>query len=78
MPKDIIERAIRKASESAPAEAITYESYGPGGAALIIEVLTESRNKASAEIKYILSKYNLSLAGPGSATWAFERQESEY
>jgi YebC/PmpR family DNA-binding regulatory protein len=79
MPSDNIERAIRKATESAAAmESLTYEAYGPGGAALIIEGLTDNRNKAAQEIKHILSKHKGSLAAPGSVTWAFEKKEGEW
>ncbi len=80
VPKDVIERAIKKGTEagSVAMEAITYEAYGPGGCALIIEALTENRNKAAQEIKHILSKFNLTLAGIGSATWAFEKKGMEW
>ncbi|MDO8492889.1 MAG: YebC/PmpR family DNA-binding transcriptional regulator, partial [bacterium] len=54
-------------------ETLTYEAYGAGGAALIIEVLTDNRNKAAQEIKFILSKHNSSLGAAHSATWAFEK-----
>jgi transcriptional/translational regulatory protein YebC/TACO1 len=54
-------------------EAITYEAYGPGGCAIVIEALTENRNKAAAEIKHILSDNGYALAGIGAATWAFAR-----
>ena len=75
MPNDNIERAIKKATDnSAVMEAIMYESYGPGGCAMIIEALTDNRNKAAQEIKFILSKYGFSLAGMGAASWAFERE----
>ncbi|MEK7461611.1 MAG: YebC/PmpR family DNA-binding transcriptional regulator [Patescibacteria group bacterium] len=75
MPTDNIERAVKKGSSSdtATLEAITYETYGPGGSALVIEALTDNRNKAAQEVKLILSKHGLSLAAPGSATWAFKR-----
>jgi YebC/PmpR family DNA-binding regulatory protein len=74
VPNDNIERAIKKASEADGAmESITYEAYGPGGSALIIESLTSNRNKAAQEVKHILSKHNLTLAQIGSATWAFEK-----
>ena len=75
MPSDNIERAIKKATtdKSADMEAITYEAYGPGGCAIVIEALTDNRNKAAQEIKFILSKQNFTLAGIGSATWAFEK-----
>lgn len=74
MPNDNIERAIKKATEAGTAmENITYEAYGPGGSALIIETLTDNRNKAAQEVKAILSKHGFSLAGIGAATWAFEK-----
>ena len=80
MPKDAIERAVKKGagSDASQMESITYEAYGPGGVALIIEALTDNRNKAAAEIKHILSKQGLSLAGMGAATWAFEKEGSEW
>jgi YebC/PmpR family DNA-binding regulatory protein len=74
VPNDNIERAIKKSTESgAEMETIIYESYGPGGCGLIIEALTENRNKAAQEIKHILSKHGFSLAGIGSVTWAFQK-----
>lgn len=72
VPKDNIERAIKKFSEAGTAmESITYEAYGPGGCALVIDVLTDNHNKAAQEVKAILSRHGYSLAGIGSATWAF-------
>lgn len=74
VPNDNIERAIKRASDSGDnLESVTYEAYGPGGCAIIIEALTANRNKASQEIKHILSQHGLSLAQMGSATWAFEK-----
>lgn len=75
VPNDTIDRAIKKAStdNSATMDAVTYESYGPGGSALIIEALTDNRNKAAQEVKFILSKHNCELAAIGSATWAFKK-----
>jgi YebC/PmpR family DNA-binding regulatory protein len=74
VPNDNIERAIKKFSEGGAAmEAITYEAYGPGGCAMVIEALTDNRNKAAQEIKFILSKNGYALAGMGAATWAFTR-----
>lgn len=75
MPADNIDRAVKKGiSSSAEAlDSITYESYGPGGSALIIEALTANRNKAAQEVKFILSKHGFSLAGQGSASWAFSK-----
>ena len=73
MPKDNIERAIKKAgADPAQMETITYEAYGPGGVALIIEALTDNRNKAAQEVKFILSQSGSSLAAIGAASWAFE------
>lgn len=74
MPSDTIDRAIKKSNDnSAAMEPITYEAYGPGGCALVIEALTDNRNKAAQEVKFILSKHGFSLAGIGAATWAFQK-----
>jgi YebC/PmpR family DNA-binding regulatory protein len=75
MPKDNIERAIArgKAGDTADMEAITYEAYGPGGVALIIETLTDSKNRTNQEIKHIFTKRGLAISTPGSASWAFEK-----
>lgn len=79
VPSDNIERAIKKANEiDANMESITYEAYGPGGTAIIIEALTSNRNKAAQEIKHILSNHNLVLAQIGSAAWAFEKNISNW
>lgn len=77
VPKDVIERAIKKGTEAGgeAMESIIYESYGPGGSAIIIEALTSNRNKAAQEIKHILSKNGFSLAAPGSALWAFTKED---
>lgn len=74
MPLDNIERAIKKSSEAGQMEAVTYEAYGPGGCALIIEALTTNRNKAAQEVKHILSEFGFELAAPGSASWAFAKE----
>src|SRR6185295_16283376 len=75
VPSDNIERAMKKGlgGEASESEQITYEAYGPGGCAIIIEALTDNRNKAAQEIKFILSKNGYALAGQGSAAWAFTR-----
>lgn len=74
MPNDSIDRAIKKSSEQSTAmESVVYETYGPGGSAIVIDVLTDNRNKAAQEIKFILSRNGYSLAGMGAATWAFEK-----
>jgi len=75
MPNDTIERAVKKAvaDNSAAMENIVYESYGPGGVAILISALTDNRNKAAQEIKHILSLNGFELASPGSASWAFQK-----
>jgi len=79
VPSDNIERAIKKGSEpSENLESLSYEAYGPGGCAIIIETLTSNRNKAAQEIKHILSEHALSLAGIGAVTWAFEKKDGEW
>lgn len=80
MPKDAIERAISKGTgaDAGTLEAITYETYGPGGSAIIIETLTDSRNRTAQEIKHLLSENGLALAAPGSAAWAFTKTAEGY
>src|SRR3989344_1947371 len=80
MPKENIERAVAKgtSAEAAALESVTYEAYGPGGAAIVIEVLTDNRRRTSAGIKHLLSKNDLALAAPGSALWAFEKTAEGY
>lgn len=77
MPKDNIERAIKKGTgeiESGTIEELTYEGYGPDGVALLIEALTDNRNRTSASVKHILAKHGGSLGAPGSVTWMFEQK----
>ncbi len=71
VPNDNIERAIKKSSESGDMEMIIYEAYGPGGCAMVIEALTDSKNRANQEIKTILAKHGFAMAGVGAASWAF-------
>lgn len=75
MPKENIERAIAKgtAADASQMDAVLYEAYGPGGAAILISAVTDNRNRTSAEIKHLLSKHGIALASPGSASWAFEK-----
>lgn len=75
MPKDNIERAIAKGTskEANDLEQVTYEFYGPGGSAVVVNALTDSRNRTTAEIKHLLTKNGYELAAPGSALWAFTR-----
>ena len=77
MPSENIERAIKKGTgelEEAKLEPITFEAYGPGRIALIIEGITDNKNRALNEIKQILSQNNGKLAGEGSVKWLFERK----
>ena len=77
MPGDVIERAVKKGSEpSAHMDTITYETYGPGGVGIIIETLTDSRNRTAQDIKHILTKSGFLLGGIGSVTWGFTKEKS--
>jgi YebC/PmpR family DNA-binding regulatory protein len=78
VPNDNIERAVKKYAEGgATMESVLYEAYGPGGCGLVIEALTDSKNRTTQEIKLILSQNDLSLAGMGSVTWAFSHNPGE-
>lgn len=77
MPKDNIERAIERGSgtgDSGPLEEIIYEGYGPEGIALIMEIVTDNRNRIASEIRHILSKNGGSLGETNSVMWQFERK----
>jgi len=80
MPTDNIERAVAKGKidEGASMEEVTYETYGPGGVAMVIEGLTDNRNRTAAELKHLLSQHSLELAAPGSASWAFTKVGAEW
>lgn len=80
MPKDAIERAISKgtAADAASMEAITYEAYGPGGAAIVIKCLTDNKNRTLQELKGIFARHAINLAAPGSAMWAFQKTDEGY
>ena len=75
MPNDTIDRAVKKGAtdNSAAMELNLYEAYGPGGVAILIESLTDNKNKAAQEVKHILALHELELAAPGSASWAFTK-----
>lgn len=78
MPSENIERAVKKASEpGVNMENITYEAYGPGGVGIIIETLTDSKNRTAQEIKHILSKNGFALGGIGSVVWGFNKEKTE-
>ena len=75
MPQNNIERAIKKGTgeiEGENYETILYEGYGPGGTAIIIETMTENRNRTASDIRNILNKYNGTLGESGSVSWQFE------
>ena len=77
MPKDNIERAIKKGTgelEGVNYEESTYEGYGPGGAAVIVESLTDNKNRAVAEIRHIFSKYGGNLGANGCVAWMFDKK----
>ncbi|MDP2594032.1 MAG: YebC/PmpR family DNA-binding transcriptional regulator [bacterium] len=76
MPKDNIDRAVAKGAskDSAALEQVIYEAYGPGGIALIIDALTDNRNRTTQEVKHVLSRNGVELSAPGAASWAFTRQ----
>jgi YebC/PmpR family DNA-binding regulatory protein len=76
MPKDNIQRAIDKASmgDSADYEEIRYEGYGPGGAALIVEALTDNRNRTATNVRTAFSKNGGNLAASGAVSHGFERK----
>ena len=75
MPKDNIERAIKKASgsESESYDDMRYEGYGPGGVAMLIEALTENRNRTGADVRHTLTKFGGSLGEPGSVAYLFSQ-----
>ena len=77
MPADNIKRAIRRGTGEEPGvsyEEITYEAYGPGGAALLIDVLTDNTNRAVGEIRHLLSKHGGNLGTTNSVAWLFAKQ----
>jgi YebC/PmpR family DNA-binding regulatory protein len=77
MPGDNIERAIKKATggdESVVFEELTYEVFGPGGVALLVECSTDNRNRTSAEIRSLLAKHNGSMASQGAVSRLFQRK----
>ncbi|MCA9741953.1 MAG: YebC/PmpR family DNA-binding transcriptional regulator [Deferribacteres bacterium] len=77
MPANNIDRAVKKGTGELPGvayEEVTYEGYGPGGAALLIECLTDNKNRTVAEIRHAFSKYSGNLGESGSVAWMFERK----
>lgn len=77
MPADTITRAIKRGTgeiEGAMYEEITYEGYGPGGVAVIVETLTDNKNRTTADVRHALSKYGGSLGTNGCVQWKFEKK----
>jgi YebC/PmpR family DNA-binding regulatory protein len=78
MPKDNIERAIAKGTGSdADADAfenVVYEGYGPGGVAILVDALTDNRNRTSSEVRHSFTKFGGNLGEPGSVAWTFEKK----
>jgi YebC/PmpR family DNA-binding regulatory protein len=77
VPIDTIERAIKRGTgdlEGVIYESITYEGYAPGGVAVLVDVLTDNRNRSGSEIRNLFSKNGGSMAEPGAVAWQFERK----
>lgn len=80
MPKDNIERAIAKgmSKDSGTLEHVIYEAYGPGGVALLVDALTDNKNRTTQEVKHLLLQQGIELAPPGAASWAFTKNADGY
>ena len=80
MPKENIERAVAKgiSKDSGNLEQVIYEAYGPAGVAIIIDALTDNKNRTTPEIKHLLSKQGVEVAAPGAASWAFTKTGVAY
>ena len=77
VPLDTIEKAIKRGSgqmEGVNYESITYEGYAPGGVALLVEVLTDNRNRSSSDVRSVFTKRGGSVAEPGAVAWQFDRK----
>jgi YebC/PmpR family DNA-binding regulatory protein len=78
MPKDTIDRAIAKGSgadaDASQFEAVVYEGYGPSGVAVIVEALTDNRNRTAGEVRHTFAKNDGNLGGSGAVSWLFERR----
>lgn len=77
MPNDNIDRSIKKAAgegNSANYEEITYEGYGPNGVAIIIEAMTDNRNRTAGDVRHILDKFGGNLGTNGSVSWMFDKK----
>ena len=77
IPKDSIEKAIKRGTGDLPGvayEEMVVEAYGPGGVAILIEALTDNKNRTSAELRSLLTKHGGSMAGAGSVSWLFHKK----
>ena len=78
MPKENIERAIARGTgaggDAAAIESVTYEGYGPGGVAILVECLTDNRNRTAADVRHLFTRADASLGEPGSVAWMFEKK----
>ena len=77
LPTDTIDRAIKKGTgdlEGVTYEEFTYEVFGPGGTAVLVDVMTDNRNRTAGEIRNLLTKQNANLSGSGSVAWMFKKQ----
>src|SRR5256714_5911501 len=78
MPKQNIERAIARGTgadrDAAAIETVVYEGYGPGGVAILVEALTDNRNRTGSEIRHTFSRTGGNLGKPGSVAWQFEKK----
>lgn len=77
MPSDSIDRAVKKGlgADAGNLEPMLYEAYGPGGCAILIEALTDNKNRTAPELKHLLSENGGTIATPGAAAWAFTKDE---
>src|SRR5881398_410283 len=78
MPKENIERAIARGSgadaDAQAFETVIYEGYGPSGVAVIVEALTDNRNRTASDVRHVFAKNDGNLGGSGAVTWLFERR----
>lgn len=77
MPKDNIERAIKRGTgelDGVSYEELSYEGYTPGGAAVLVQCMTDNKNRAASEVRHVFTKYGGSLGAPGSVAWMFSKK----
>ncbi|MBU1998873.1 MAG: YebC/PmpR family DNA-binding transcriptional regulator, partial [Candidatus Omnitrophica bacterium] len=77
MPQDNVKMAIKRGTGELPGviyESVNYEAYGPGGVAVLVEALTDNKNRTTAELRNIMSKKSGNMAGAGSVSWMFTKK----